>query len=559
MSRLYRLLRRERRRAAAGANAGGPRLQDWDREAQRIAGQPPPFQPEEPDLHSPAPTAAQLQAYAQGLNNGTAAGPDHLPPELLKYAPSELFAHLERVVRAHWDDNSFPKEWTQSLQIPIPKKPRPRNTDDYRPIALCTVIYKLLAKHILFLLQAKLPQLPQQGTPAHVLALDLKAAFPSISMEAAVRVLREEGISPFLVNRVLATAFTDATSYAWGRERTAPVLRGRGVRQGYPLSPWLFTLIMHWAIRRAVLRTPAFSLELGVLLPAILAYADDLLLLSTRRADLEELLQVLLPELAELGLHINAAKCEYLLRFPPTDRNPLPPPKEETVELAGHRFPWVDKLVYLGAVIRDRLDRPSIIKHRAMKGKRALAGLFPSLQRYPLPDTILQRLYQTVILPTLTYELATSSSTLHTRSKLTREANIMRRALLATARGRRPGQPIPPPDLSDMDNKLTRARIGYLGHILRRPANHPLRAAQRLEAAYKKRGRPCFTFKTDLGRDLGAYPEPEQGWAALLRSKTATSSYLRRTPTLPEEERREFGEEELEGMLWEPEQVSDSD
>ncbi|KAJ1518808.1 hypothetical protein ONE63_011583 [Megalurothrips usitatus] len=102
---------------------------------------------------------------------------------------------------------------------------------------------------------------------------------------------------------------------------------------------------MHWAIRRAVLRTPAFSLELGVIVPVILAYEDDLLLLSTRRADLEELVQVLLPE-----LHINAAKCEYLLKFSPTARNPLPPPKEEAVDLVEHRFPRVDKLVYLGAV-----------------------------------------------------------------------------------------------------------------------------------------------------------------------------------------------------------------
>jgi hypothetical protein len=278
------------------------------------------------------------------LNSGTASGDDDLSPELFKYAPLVFYEALQHLITSHWRDNNFPVEWTRSVQVPIPKITKPRTTSDYRPITLFTVLYKLLANHLHHLLTLRLPAIPEYqtgfqpvrstydhlfvvrrvmdeysraGLPVHVLALDLRSAFPSVSMQGLVDVQQEEGVSPFLINRVIGLALTDLTCVLWGRDKTVAVVRGRGVRQGCPVSPWLFTLILHRAVRRAMERLPRFSSQLGnaELFP-MLAYADDLLGLASDRRDLDDLLGNLLPEFQWLTLELNLAKCEYLIRQP---------------------------------------------------------------------------------------------------------------------------------------------------------------------------------------------------------------------------------------------------
>ncbi|KAK3922299.1 Transposon TX1 uncharacterized 149 kDa protein [Frankliniella fusca] len=216
MHLLYRFLRRSRRTLLA--RGAGVTIRAWEAEVQRQAeGEQPQRLPEEDAPVDYAPTAAQLCACAQRLSARTAPAPDGLPGELFKYAPPPpfiFFQHLEALVQRHWAECSFPVAWITSLQHPVPKIPRPREVEDFRTLFLCAAVYKIVALHLLDILQTVVPALPyyqagfqagrstyghiflvrrlldafwQVGTPVHLLALDIKAAFPSVSKASVVQ------------------------------------------------------------------------------------------------------------------------------------------------------------------------------------------------------------------------------------------------------------------------------------------------------------------------------------------------------------------------------------
>eukprot|EP00975_Prorocentrum_lima_P003394 744121-Prorocentrum_lima.AAC.1 len=92
-----------------------------------------------------------------------------------------------------------------------------------------------------------------------------------------------------------------------------------GIRQGCPLSPYLFIAVMHVAMSDTFsdLEAEGRPLQAGQIptldLNSIL-YADDTALVSTSSGFLSSLLQALQRTGRSLGLHLNMDKCE-LLRF----------------------------------------------------------------------------------------------------------------------------------------------------------------------------------------------------------------------------------------------------
>ena len=149
-----------------------------------------------------------------------------------------------------WTNNGFPDTWIESVQCPIPKKPRAAGVDEFRLIALCCGAYKLVARHPpppapaangtapeldvnqagfqpgrstyyhTFVLRRILDEAWRERSTVYILSLYLRRAFPSMSLRAIAEVLMEEGVSPSLVNRVISLALTDRTSIGWGREMT---------------------------------------------------------------------------------------------------------------------------------------------------------------------------------------------------------------------------------------------------------------------------------------------------------------------------------------------------
>ena len=198
----------------------------------------------------------------------------------------------------------------KSTQIPIPKKTGASEADHFRRISLCSVVYKIYAKWLakrittyagepdlyqaaftnsrstddhIFVTRRMMEENWNAGKDLYILALDIKKAFDTVKVHNIKNILIGLNVPTRLVDRVIGCMKDEMTRVLWNNQFSQQVKRGKGIKQGCPLSPILFNYIMQDVIRRVAEKIPELKLmDLDTLkLPLLLAFADDLLIIAT--------------------------------------------------------------------------------------------------------------------------------------------------------------------------------------------------------------------------------------------------------------------------------------
>jgi hypothetical protein len=223
----------------------------------------------------------------------------------------------------------------------IPKQHHSLSFSDFRPISLCNLIYKVISKVIsnrikpflercisaeqLGFLKGRRIQdaigaahecihsIKQKNLKALVMKLDLKKAFDSIDWEFLRLILHSVGFGEKFILWILSCVTSANFAVLINGEPSSFFKSERGLRQGCPLSPYLFILIMEGL---SLLLSKRFTdhhisgLKVSNCLKIVhLMFVDDVLLLSN--ADQGEWL--VLQETLQLfclasGLSINFSK-----------------------------------------------------------------------------------------------------------------------------------------------------------------------------------------------------------------------------------------------------------
>lgn len=264
-----------------------------------------------------------------------APGPDGISPAWWRHTPLVIIRTVFNLILYR---GSMPEWFLRARTVLVPKINEPVTSADYRPITVASVIVRHFHKILAARLNGLALHAPEQrGFVAgvdgmatnivkvnslikaawsrrrslYMLKLDVRKAFDSVSHYAILGLLADRGFPQPFIDYV-AAAFRDSSMrlVVGGRE-SAPIVPRRGVRQGDPLSSFLFNLAMDVVLLALPSRVGFWTGSPATRVRAV-AYADDLLLFAGSMEGITCLARVAEAELGRCGLAINADKSELL-------------------------------------------------------------------------------------------------------------------------------------------------------------------------------------------------------------------------------------------------------
>lgn len=476
-------------------------------------------------ISSDAPTLAEVRTAIQKLRHGRAAGPDGIPPELLKCALNPVSEALHQLFLRVWSTGQVPADWKSGIILALYKGKGHRNEcSSYRPITLLSVPGKVFAHVLLARLQPLLTpaRRPQQSgftagrstmdailalrllseihrefrRPLHVAYVDLKSAFDSVDRQALWKALQGVGVPDTILGLITALHEGTTAKVRINGVLSDEFLTASGVRQGCVLAPTLFCRAMDWILERV-------SSLSGIQLPEHdfhdLDYADDVALLDASPTNLASTLDHLESEASHLGLHVSWQKTKL--------QNLDGMTSADDISVRGHTVEAVDEFVYLGSLqTSDGRCLPDITRRigLAASAMRSLQDVWRQ-QRTKLETKL--AVYRTCVLPVLLYGAETWTLLAHDISKLEAFHMHCQRQLLHV----RWYDFVPNSNISAttqlpcISDVIARRRSGLFGHVARLHCGVPARDALDCTIARRSERRPPAGWKRPSGR-------PRQTW-----------------------------------------------
>ena len=305
-----------------------------------------------------------------------ACGPDKIRPDVLKSCKASLTPTVTMLFNRIISERLFPKTWKEAIIVPIPKKINAREPNEFRPVALTSILSKCFERIVKdkLLQEIKTPLDPLQfayranlGTEdalatmvhkivnhldknssnyARCLLLDFSSAFNTIQPHVLIGRLTEMGVPS-----ALSLIILDFLECRPQRVRTLEGLTScktlsTGSPQGCVLSPLLFTL---------------YTDELRGSNPAsiLLKYADDVAIIG-----LIEKSSILFSEMSYFQtINETTAWCQnnYLVLNESKTKEVIFDFRKnkcnyEDILINGRMIERVKEVKYLGVVIDNKLE-----------------------------------------------------------------------------------------------------------------------------------------------------------------------------------------------------------
>ena len=320
---------------------------------------PLPARPPIIPITNDPPTKEELLEELAGLKR-TAAGIDGMQAKMLQ-EHEDLRDLAFLLVGVSWRHGVAPEAWAHAILAALPKKPGAVDWTDHRFISLLSVSGKLAARVIykriglapiddcqfgfrprrdttgaIFIAKLVAQLCRRKGLPAVFTFIDSEKAYDRVPRDLVWETLQQIGVSGPMLH-LLQSMYDDEVSVSLDGKLSAPFHTSVGLRQGCLLSPFLFNLILDRALRSVIPLLRGIQLESALdvrFVAALLAYADDLALLSLNLDDAQHDLDLVASALREIGLTINVKKTEYIQA---EDRRPQPVARPDPIPSALHR------------------------------------------------------------------------------------------------------------------------------------------------------------------------------------------------------------------------------
>ena len=330
------------------------------------------------DLDSPITTAEISEAIDQ-MKGGKAPGPDGLPIDIYKIFKNKLLSPLLDMFVESFNSGKLPPSMCNALIILILKPGKLATIcDSYRPISLINSDAKIIAKILARRLERYLPSLsdPDQngfvrGRQAFhcvrrvlniiyaktehpdtaVLSLDAEKAFDRVEHRYLHEVLARFGFGRYFSNWIKVLYNNSVASVLTNDIVSKPFNLSRGTRQGCPLSPLLFVMVIEPLAIAIRSNQNITGIKINEIDNKIGLFADDIVIfLSHLEQSLHHLFNTISAFSKLSGYKINESKSAILFlkhseRINPPVKTPFKIVKDSFTYLGIRITPKIDDLV----------------------------------------------------------------------------------------------------------------------------------------------------------------------------------------------------------------------
>lgn len=330
-------------------------------------------------------SAQEIKDVFFSLPRNKTSGPDGYSSEFFISCWQIIGPEVIEAVQEFFKSGTMLRQWNATTLILIPKTTNASSTSDFCPISCLNTVYKVVSKLLSNRLKAVLPSVISQAQSAFLpgrllaenvllatdlvkgysssnseskamLKVDIKKAFDSIRWDFILGILKAIYVPDIFINWISQCISTASFSVSINGASGGFFNSTKGIRQGDPISPYLFVLAMEGLTRllqsRYVSGSIGYHPRTSELKITHLMFADDVMIFFDGRGDSLHGITECLDDFASWSsLVMNRNKTElYHAGMDPS----------ETSELAAYGFPTGTLPVrYLGFPLMSRKLRIS--------------------------------------------------------------------------------------------------------------------------------------------------------------------------------------------------------
>ncbi|KAK3561454.1 hypothetical protein QTP86_002818 [Hemibagrus guttatus] len=359
----------------------------------------------------------EVRKALKRMKSGKAVGPDDIPVEVWKCLGEAAVEFLASLFNRVLESERMPEEWRRSVLVPMFKnKGDVQSCSNYRGIKLMSHTMKLWERvvearlrKVVEICEQQYGFMPRKSTTDAIFALrilmekyrdgqkelhcvfvDLEKAYDRVPREELWYCMRKSGVAEKYVRVVQDMYERSRTVVRCAVGQTEEFNVEVGLHQGSALSPFLFAIVMD-----------QLSEEVRQESPWTMMFADDIVICSESREQVEENLEMWRFALERRGMKVSRSKTEYMCV---NERE-----GSGTVRLQGEEVKKVQEFKYLGSTVQSNGECGKEVKKRVQAGWNGWRKVSGVLCDQKISARIKGKVYRTVVRPAMLYGLETVS------------------------------------------------------------------------------------------------------------------------------------------------------